>query len=141
MKRTLRTILKVLAWTGFTIVVLLTGSYLYVKSSWTDVITEKQLDKLASDIAATQSLPDNFKKTLNQIYPNIFDNGLTGHALDQLLADYDYQLCPCRQVAMTLRIDHRKAKRAIRNFYPASLTWAIERRVSQERCMAYYLDR
>jgi hypothetical protein len=139
-KRTFRIILKLLTWTGLFLIVLLSGCYLWVKSSWSDIITVKQLNQLTSDIKEVQAIPDNFKKTLTQVYPDIFDKGLNGHALDQLLTDKDYQPCPCRQVAMMLRIDYTKAKRIVRNFYPASLTWAVEERVSQEQCMAYYLE-
>jgi len=136
----MRKVLRITMWIGFILITLLTGSYLWVRTSWSEIITEKQLDQLTSDISDTKPIPQNFKHTLTIIYPDIFETNLNGYAIQQLTTNDEKQICPCRQVAKSLQFDIQKAKKSVGNYYPASLTWAIEEQVSQEQCLAYYIS-
>lgn len=136
----MKKVLKIAIWISLILITLLTGCYLWVRTSWSDIISEKQLDQLTTDIINTKPLPENFKITIKSIYPEIFEASLNEHAVGQLISDRDTQPCPCRLVAKSLNFDLIKAKKSVGNYYPASLTWAIENRVSQEECLAYYLN-
>lgn len=132
--------LKILSWSVFITLILLSGTYFWIKNFRTDVLPEKEFNKLISEISTTKPLPNNFQKTIAQIYPDIFDNNYSKHLLLQLLSNKEFQPCPCRNVALRVRTENQNVNQAVRNLYPVSLTWAIEERVSQKQCMAYNLS-
>ncbi len=133
--------IKVFSWFALMIVLLLTVFLLWVKNSWKEIYTEKELQNTILKINSSKPLPEDFRETLSLVYPGIFDNNFNQHAVDRIITDKDYQPCPCRQVAVmfTHRLPH--SNRFKWSFYPVSITWKFEEELTQEECFSFYLER
>ena len=78
----MKLLLKILGWIIGIIIVLFVCGYIWIRGVWTEKVAEEGLYKLVESIQSYEPLPQNFTKTVEKVYPNIFSNGAWGHFFD-----------------------------------------------------------
>lgn len=123
---------------SLTSVLLIAGVTIWIKSTWTDLISEKKMVDLTKEVESAEPLPEEFNRILTSLYPNVYDNNSTLHFFKHsiLKGIYKYEPCPCSLLAKTLETSPPEYEYAGR----IAITWEIENRLTQKSCFSYYLQ-
>uniref|UniRef100_UPI0040479C08 transglycosylase domain-containing protein n=1 Tax=Flavobacterium sp. TaxID=239 RepID=UPI0040479C08 len=104
----------------------------YLKSDWNKAIDEGDLNNLKTAIANVKPLPPEFLKIYKSIYPITTTNGLLYNRITEQYGSG----CPCNRISQ-IHPSLTKNNSTSNNYV---LSWKLEKQVTQEQCLNYYLQ-
>lgn len=131
-------IIIVIVFLTMTSIIIGTG-YFFIKNSWSKFLTEQEVEQLVEYIETSEDLPHNVTDLFEKIYPGLYENYLNKAFIKSIYSSNQI-LCPCRLAANNLPIDFTKAYKAVRHYYPATITWKIEEKTTQRKCFDFFLQ-
>ena len=137
----MKTIIKILASLGLIGAIAVVAFLFWLRILWTDVYSQQQFDEVVARAQAAPQLPGNFKATLLKVHPTILSDGYFKNMFRSISNEREHIPCPCRWLSNMIMPDHQRMSRNTQAFYGASFTWAVERRLDQERCLSLLLGR
>jgi len=134
-------VLKIFKWIGLLAIILLIAFYFKIKNAWTDVYSAEQLSTLVIKINEAEALPSIFLVTMSEVYPGFLEKGVLIQSTQKFLTRNSNIQCPCEDLSRTININHQNRRRQNEKLYSISLAMAIEDKVEQDQCLAFYLER
>lgn len=104
----------------------------YLKSDWNKAIDEGNFNNIKTAIVNAKPLPPEFLKVYKSIYPITTTNGII---YNRFTEQYDTK-CPCNEISLMLHSFYKNNSTS--NNYV--LSWKLEKQVTQEQCLNYYLQ-
>ena len=133
-------ILKGILWVFTVVLVVSVVGYLYVRNSWENFITEKELTDFTTKIKLAKELPDRFYELYENEHPEGLSNGLNQRIVKSLFSK-DFDKSPSLLAAMistSSRKDNDSTKISNRKAY--ALAWKLEEETTQRECLNWVME-
>jgi hypothetical protein len=104
----------------------------YLKSDWNKAIDESDFNNIKTAIANAKPLPPEFLKIYKSINPITTTNGLLYNRITEQYGSG----CPCNRISQ-IHPSLTKNNSTSNNYV---LSWKLEKQVTQEQCLNYYLQ-
>lgn len=114
--------------------------YYYLKNSWENFVTEKELTEFVTKVKFAEELPDRFYELYEQDHPNILSYSLNRQIQNGLFSA-DFVKSPSLLAAMISDISRQdKDSRKISNRKAYTLAWKLEEETTQKECLNWALE-
>jgi len=140
---------KILLAILFTFILIIASGYYWLINGWKKYLTEDELIIYASGIKKEAPLPKEFKELYFKLYPKQKDASLTDELTERLIKGLSYRyggqterMCSCDDAAyndFSHLIRSRKEIRGHDRFMTIKLGFALEKHLTNEECLNYYL--
>jgi membrane carboxypeptidase/penicillin-binding protein PbpC len=115
-------------------------TYYYLKSTWTDVLTEEALTEFVTKIKFAEELPDRFYELYELEYPNALSYGVNQQLLKGMISNNSTK-SPSILAAMISEISRKDSDSTkISNRKAYTLAWKLEAETTQKECLNWVLD-
>jgi len=114
--------------------------YYYLRSSWNNFVTEKELTEFVTKVKFAKELPEEFYQLYEHEHPNTLSYSLNKQLLDGLISS-DFTKSPSLLAAMisdTSRQDNDSTRISNRKAY--TLAWKLEEETTQKECLNWVLE-
>ena len=131
---------KLLIWSFIISVSFSFFGYHYLKSTWDDFVTEKELTEFVTKVKFAQVLPDQFYQLYEKENPNVLSYGLNRQILSGLFSN-DFTKSPCLLAAMISDISRKDLDSTkISNRKAYTLAWKLEEETTQRECLNWVME-
>ncbi|TMU57313.1 transglycosylase domain-containing protein [Flagellimonas algicola] len=114
--------------------------YYYLKNSWGDFMTEKELTEFVTKVKFANELPDRFYHLYEQEHPNILSSSLNQQIGKGLISN-DFTKSPSLLAAMISEISRQDLDSTkISNRKAYTLAWKLEEETTQKECLNWVLE-
>ncbi|MCK0188943.1 transglycosylase domain-containing protein [Arenibacter sp. F20364] len=125
-----------------TIGILLIGilGYYYLRNSWENFITEKELTEFVTKVKIAGELPEKFYQMYEEEHPNVLTNSLNQQIRTGLFSN-NFTKSPSLLAAMISdksRRDNDSTRISNRKAY--TLAWKLEEEATQKECLNWVLE-
>lgn len=106
-----------------------------IKNAYKEVYTEEKIKEIITAIKQAPPIPEDFKSTVQLVYPEIFETSLYKHDINSFFGNYETP-CPSKSIAYQFHW-HPKNWTFFSGTIPFSLAWYLEGEITQEECFAF----
>ena len=133
-------VLKAIIWIFIIGVAVSFFGYYYLKNTWDDFVTEKELTEFVTKVKFAKELPDRFYQLYEKENPNILSYGLNRQIFSGLFSS-DFMKSPSLLAAMISDISRKDTDSTkISNRKAYTLAWKLEEETTQKECLNWVLE-
>jgi len=134
---------RVLKYTIWILLIVVASSllgYYYIRNSWEDFVTQKELTEFITKVKYANEMPERFYGLYENEHPNILSSNLNKQIRSSLISD-DFTKNPCLLAAMISEISRKDADSTkISNRKAYTLAWKLEEEATQKECLNWVLE-
>lgn len=132
--------LKIIIWVLIVGVSAIVLTYYYLRNSWEDFVSEKELTEFVTKIKITEELPEQFYQLYEQEHPEILSSNLNRQIRSGLFSG-SFTKSPSLLAAMISEISRKDVDSTkISNRKAYSLAWKLEEETTQRECLNWVLE-